>query len=51
MINSNDIQRYILSLVEQEGKPGVKLPGAWQIADTLGCSLLYVQGAPSTRDL
>lgn len=48
MINSNDIQRYILSLVEQEGKPGVKLPGARQIADTLGCSLLYVQGVLRT---
>ena len=48
MINSNDIQRYILSLVEEQRTPGIKLPGARQIADTLGCSLLYVQGVLRT---
>lgn len=48
MVNSNDIQRYILSLVEELKTPGVKLPGARQIADTLKCSLLYVQGVLRT---
>ena len=48
MVNSNDIQRYILSLVEELKTPGVKLPGARQIADTLSCGLLYVQGVLRT---